>query len=134
MILVDKAAEHAHHVARLDTGNGGDRVRGEGFPQYRGVLEQLPLDGLEAVQPRGDQCVQALGNFEGVERAVGAESAILLNHEPAIEQHAHGLDGVEGDAGGTIADARAQLGGKAGNEPIEELTHRIRAQRVEVER
>ncbi len=133
-VLVDKAAEHAHDVARLDTGNGGDRVGGEGFPQYRSVLEQLPLDGLEAVQPRGDQCVQALGNFEGVQRPVGAESAMLLDHEPAIEEHAHGLDGVEGDPGGALADARAQLRGETGNEPIEELTHRIRAQRVEVKR
>ena len=112
MSLLTRLLSTRTDVARLDAGDGGDRVGGEGFPEYRCVLEQLPLDGLEAVQPRGDQRVQALGNFEGVQRTVGAESAILLDHEPAVEQHAHGLDGVQRDPGGAIADARAELLGQ----------------------
>ena len=68
-VLVDEAAEDARDRRGIDAGDGGDRECAvNDFPSTAASWSNWRSDGFEAVQPRGDQCVQALGNLEGVER------------------------------------------------------------------
>ena len=54
--------------------------------------------------------------------------------QPAVEQHPHGLDRVEGDPLCALDDPRPQLFREAGREAVEELLDLVRRERVEEER
>ena len=57
----------------------------------------------------------------------------LLEHA-AIAQHAHRLDGVQRDPVGRVAEPSPDIVGEPGDEPDEELVHRVVAERLEGER
>jgi hypothetical protein len=78
--------------------------------------------------------VQRLGNLERVDRAGRPVLVAVALEEPAVEQHANGLDGVERDAFCAVADHAAELAGQTRNEPLEELVHRGRRERFEEQR
>ena len=63
-----------------------------------------------------------------------AVDAVLLDEEAAVEEHADRLDRVQRHAFGAREDALAQLVGQAGDEPVEELAHRLLGERRERER
>ena len=81
--------------------------------------------GVEPVEPRGDERVQRLGHVERLDLARRSVDVAVALEQPAVEQHAHRLDGVEGDALGPAEDLPAQLVGQAGDEPVEQLSHRL---------
>jgi len=76
-----------------------------------------------AVEASGDQRVKGLGHIEGLDRPGGAVHVSLPRQEPPVEKHAYGLDGVEGDAVGPVADRHPQLRRQAGDEPMQERIH-----------
>jgi hypothetical protein len=58
----------------------------------------------------------------------------LAREEAAVEQHAHRLDGVEGDAFRALEDPLPQVIRQAWDEAFEQLLHRRGRERLERER
>jgi len=77
---------------------------------------------------------QRFRNIEPVERGYNAECLAFAFEHTAVEQHAHGLDRVEGDPVRALANLRAHLVGQSRHEPVEQRVHRVGLQRLEHER
>ena len=98
----------------LDVGacERGQRNACERLAEHGGVLQQPPLLGREAVEPRRDQRVQRLGDLERLDRPRQPVRRSFLDEQAAVEQHAHRLDRVQRDALGTrkdpVADVRSE--------------------------
>ena len=88
----------------------------------------------KAVEPGGDEGVQRLGHLQRADLAHRPVGGPLLNEVAAVEQHPDRLDRIERDALGPGQDLLAKRGWEPGNEPEQEVLHRGRRERLEVER
>ncbi len=131
------AHERGEEQLELRLGEAGEsREPGprECLAEHGPVLEQAPLRGGEAVEARRDQGVQRLWHLERADFADRPVDRTLPHEQAAVEQHPHRLDRVERDALGPREDLLAHRFRQAGDEPGQELLHRVRRERLEVER
>src|SRR6266498_4902029 len=112
----------------------GECLLGEALAEHGGVLDQAPLVHVESVEPRGDECMQCLGDLEGLDRAGRPIASPCAFEQPAVEQHPHRLDGVQRYTLGALEDLCQQLLRQAGHEAVEQLLHRRRSKRLEIDR
>src|SRR5437899_1359060 len=96
------------------------------------VLKQATLLGRQPVEACGDQPVQRLGNLERPDLAGDDVRRATFGEQPAIEQHAHRLDGVERHSLGARQDLVAQLRRQSRNKAREQLRHRALRERLEI--
>src|SRR4029078_907157 len=82
---------------------------------------------------RGDHVMQRLGHVERGNLACRPVDGAVLDEVAAVEEHAHGLDGVERYALGTGEDLVARLRGEAGDKAVEEVAHGPLRERIEVD-
>ena len=87
----------------------------KGPSEHRCVLEHASLLGRKAVEPCGDQRVEAGWHVEGLDRPRGRVAALVAPAAP-IDEHPDGLDRVERDALRLVEDLLATLDRKAGHE------------------
>ena len=78
--------------------------------------------------------MQCLGHVERCDLADGTVHRALLDEGAPVEQHAHRLDRVEGNAFGAREDLGSQGLGETRDEPGQQLLHRLGRQRLQVER
>ena len=83
----------------------------------------MPVRGIQAVEAGGDERVQRFGHREVGKLAGGAIGTLELLEALIVEEHSHGLDGVEGDALGASEDRGNGGLGQARNEAREQLAH-----------
>jgi hypothetical protein len=57
----------------------------------------------------------------------------VLLEQATVEEHAHGLYGIERNTLGGVEDLPAEIVREPGDEPVEELFHRRIGQRIERE-
>ena len=132
-LLADEPCEEGAEVSAPASAEGRQPSLGERLAEHGAVLEQPPLVRREAVEPRGDQGMQRLGDVERGDLARGPVDGAVLDEIAAVEEHAHGLDGVERHALGAGEDLLARLRGEAGDEAVEEVAHRLLRERIEVD-
>jgi hypothetical protein len=99
----------------------------------RCVLEEAPILGVQAVQPRRDQGPERVRDRQLSELARGQVAAFHGLQAPLAREHAHGLDDVQRD---TVSARDDRLGcgvRQPGDEAREQLPHRDVGQRVETE-
>jgi hypothetical protein len=106
----------------------------EALAENRRILDKLPLLRPEAVEARGRKRVQRLGNVEALHLPGERVALSLALEQPAVEEHPHGLDGVQRNALGSVEDLCAQAVRKAGSEPVEERHHGRARERLEGQR
>ena len=106
----------------------------ERLPEDRGVLHDGTLVGREVVDARRDQRVQGLRHLERPDRARDRVPVSLRLEQAPVEQHAHRLDRVQGNALRTLEDLAHELVGQPRHEPAHQLAHRPVGERVERER
>ena len=133
-VLAHERCEDGLQRLLVHPGQGSQAGLREGLAEHGGVFDHPPLHLLEAVEPRGDQRVQGLRHLERLDLSVGHVDVALAAQQPAVEQHAHGLHGVEGHALGPLADAHAELLREARHEPVEQLVDRVVRERLERDR
>jgi hypothetical protein len=125
------AHERGQHRVDLLVGAGErrQRVAREGLAQHRRIPQQALLRCREAVQPGGDQCMQSLGHLQRLQRPSQHIARSILGEQSLVEQHPHGLDGVQRDALRAGQDAVAHINREAGHETGQQLLH-VRQQRA----
>ena len=109
-------------------------VAGERLAEHGAVRKKPALVGGEAVQPRGDQCVQRLRHLELADLRDRTIHGAVLRDQAAVEEHSHRLDGIQRNAFGALEDLFPRPLGEARHETGEELLHRVLRKRLEVER
>ena len=133
-LLADERGEQLVDRVAVHPGQRCQRLPAERLADDGRVLQQAPLGLGEAVETGRDERVQGLWD---IQRADGPDRTVtraLTNEEPAVDQHAHGLDGIEGHAFGALEDLLAHLGRQPRHEPGDQLGHGCRRQRLEVDR
>ena len=75
--LLTRLARAASTLSDEHLGDRPQRRGGEGLAEDRGILEEPPLGGSDAVEARGDQSMERLGYLERVERPLDMERAVL---------------------------------------------------------
>ena len=90
--------------------------------------------GDEPVESRRDQGMQGLGHLERVDLADELVDGAFLYEQAAVEQHPHRLHRVQGNAFGAGEDPVPQRHRQPGYEPDQQLLHRLRRERLQVER
>ena len=100
----DESLERFADRVLVAAGQRGERVRREGLAEDRGVLQQRPVLGRETVQPCLDQRVERFGHVEVLDRTRRFEPVPVSAKQPSIQEHPHGLDGIERDPFGAFAD------------------------------
>ena len=78
--------------------------------------------------------MECLRDLEVLDAPGGVEAAVLLLQQPAVEEHANRLHGVQRDPFRTLEDPLPQLVRETRHEPAHELLHRRGRQRLEVQR
>ncbi len=133
-LLADERAEERLEVRLVESGERRQAEPRERLPEHRSVLDEAPLLRRKPVETSGDESVQRLGHLELADRAGRAVGVSFADDEAAVEQHADRLDRVEGHAFGAGEDSRAHVFREARHESRQQLVHRLRRQRLEVDR
>ena len=133
-LLADEGREQ-----RIELGLRRSAERGECRPRERlaehgSVLDHPALLCAEPVEPCCDQRVQRLGHLERLDRPRRPVDDPLLNEGTAVEQHSHGLHGVQRDPFGAFEDLPTHRLRETGDEPVEQVLHRGLGKRLEVDR
>ena len=97
-------------------------------------MDQLPLFRREPVKARRDERVQGRRDFQRFDRPRELVRGTIGGEQPSVQQHAHGLDRVQRDAFGARQDRVSHIGRQARHEALEQLLHRLRRQRLEIQR
>src|SRR5919198_4669784 len=108
-LLPHQRGEHRLHVGFGETGDGRETPRGECSAEHCGLLDGSALVRGEAVEPRGDERMQGLWNLECLDLPLEPIRVAVAHEDAAIEQHADGLDCVEGNTLGPFEYPRAEL-------------------------
>ena len=116
-------------VAAVDDGKRLDRER---VAQHGGVLEEGTLLGWEGIEARRDERLKGLGDLEGPELSGDRVGAVALDEDVAVDEHPHGLDGVERYPLGALEDLGGDVLGKALDEPTQQLAHGAAGQGLEM--
>src|SRR5207244_2538840 len=95
------------------------------------VLEHASLVRREPVEAGGDERMERLRHVELLDGSRRTVNGALLRQQAAVEQHAHGLDGVERHALGTGEDLASKRARQSGYETGEQLLHRLFGERLE---
>jgi hypothetical protein len=98
------------------------------------VLHAAPLVRREAVEAGCDEGLQRFGYLERLELASQAIAIALTHKQSAVEEHAHGLDGVERHSLRAPQNALPKLLGKPWHGTREEDFHCLARQRLEEDR
>ena len=101
----------------------GDGLARERLAEHRPVLEDATFLWAQSVETSGDERVQRLRHLQRLDRGGRPVDGALLHERPAVEEHAHRLDGVQRDALGAVEYLRRQLVRKPRREPAEEIVH-----------
>ena len=123
-LLRDQAVKDRGHTLDRAIRQRRDPSRRERLPEHGGVLQHRALVRREAVEPRRGQRVQRLGHIQLADVAGHPIAASVLFQQPTVEQHPHGLYGVQRHTFGARQNSRRQLLGQPGHEPVEQLAHR----------
>ena len=129
----DEPAKTVFEVRHLSAGDGGEGSKGKGLAEHRGVGDEVPVGGVEGIQAARDEGAQGLGDAEGAEVTDRLVSVFGSLQAAIREQHANGLDGVEGDAVRAVDDRPHRALGESRHEPGDELAHRRLRQRFQGE-
>ena len=112
-----------------------DRACGRGerevAAEHRHRLDHVALLGRQRVEPRAEQRDQAGRDVELAELAGQHQGAVALHQRAAIGQRPHRLDRVQRDALG-VGDDPLLGGGREGGHRVEQVLHRLVAERLEV--
>ncbi len=84
----------------------------ERLAEHRPVLDKPALLLRQAVEPGRDECVERLRHFERLHRPRWPVDVPFLHEQPTVEEHAHGLDGIQRDALGPVEDLVAKVVGQ----------------------
>jgi hypothetical protein len=77
---------------------------GERLAEDGGVLNQLSFGRRKAVEAGRNQRLERVRDLEWLDRPGGRIDVPVLHEQPAVEQHPHGLDRVQGNSLGAIED------------------------------
>jgi len=134
-LLADERREDRVQPFVRQAAERGDRLARERLAEHGSVLEKGALPGRQAVEARGDQSLERLGHVE-LDDGAGELVAIAVGarEQTLVEQHPHGLDGVQRHALGPIADPHEQVAGETRHHPVQQLLDRHVRQSLEVER
>lgn len=127
----DQGVEHALDFLLRLVAQRGDPGRHKRLTVDRGVLEHSALCRGQAVESRRRERVQRLGDVELAHIAGQHIARPLLREQPAVQQHADGLDGIQRNPLGAADDASEEILGQPGHESLEGLPHRGVGQRFE---
>ena len=133
-LLADQRREEMLELRRGEPADCREGLLREGLAEDRRVLDRSSFPRRESVQTGGDEGLEGLRNVERVDGSGGSVHRSLLHEEPAVQQHANGLDRVQRDALGAVADPRPQLCREPGHEPLQQLVHGVLAERFERQR
>ena len=111
------------------------RSPGEGSSaQHRALLHDTTFVRIEGVETRRDEGCQPRWSLELTQFADEVEGVVVGPCDDALVQEpSHRLDGVEGDAIGTLHDPCPRAVGKARDEAIQQLAHDLAGERVDRE-
>ena len=130
-VLSDQRREQRLELGVPLPGHGCQPAHGECPAEDGCVLDEAALIRGEAVEPGRDQRLERLRHLQRLDLAGEAEGMTFADEEPAVEQHADGLDGVERDSLRPDEDAIPELCGKARDRPGQQRLHRLAAERLE---
>ena len=133
-LLAHERRQHRVVERRIVVCERRERPLRERLAEHGAVLDDAALVGREPVQAGGDQRVQGLRHLQGVHGAGRPVDAPLLHQVAAVEQHAHGLDGVQRHALGAGQDLPREGIGQPRHEAVEQRPHRRLGQRLQIER
>ena len=95
------------------------------------MLDHASLVRGKTIEASRDEGVQRLRYVEVVEAPHQAKDLAVALERSAVEEHAHRFDRIERNAVGAIANLGANVVGKAGDEAVQQLVHRVVGQRLE---
>ena len=130
-LLAHERTEDGLELVGAQPGERGDRALGERLAENADVLDELPLLGGEAVEPRGRECMERLRHLERLDLGGRPVDGAVLREEAAIEQHPDRLDGVQRHALRPGEHLRLQVVGQAGDVALEEPAHLVVGERLE---
>ena len=111
-----------------------DRPAGEAPAQHRALLHDTTFVRIEGVETRRDEGCQPRWSLELTQFADEVEGVVVgLCDDALVQEPSHRLDGVEGDAIGTLHDPCTRAVGKARDEAIQQLAHDLAGERVDRE-
>ena len=110
------------------------RLERERLAEHRGVLDQGPGVGLEAVEARGHQRAQRARDLDRAEVAHGHVHAVPFLQAPVRDQHPDRLHGVQRDAVRALEDRRHGGLGQPRDEAGEQRPHLAVGQRPQRQR
>ena len=129
-----EGAQPALEIHHRDPRDDAEAGEGERLPEHGRILEDGPVRGLEGVEPARDERGQGLRDSQ-VAQVAGRSIDIAVKGEFALgQEHPDRFDRVQRDpvrAGDDRLDRRLR---QPGDQAGEQVAHRRRGQRLEIER
>ena len=97
--------------SRRPAGQRGERAQREAEPRTEARPTSSRGRVVEGIEPGAEERLRESGTASVAEVAGQAEPPADLGQRAPVEQHANGLDGVQRDARGAVADRRARASG-----------------------
>ena len=120
-------------TSRLDPAESGEPPLREGLPEHGAVLEEPALVGCQAVEAGRDQRVERLRHVERHDLARGGVDRASWTRTPRSSSIRTVSTAYSGTPSARSRICAAQAGRQAGDEPVEQLAHRLLRERVEVD-
>ena len=122
------------HRRLVPPGHRDQRLGRESGTQHRGVSDQPPHLRGQAIEPGGQQRVQAVRHGQLADVADQAVDALKGLDDVPVDQRADRFHREQRDALGLARDLRPRHGRHAGHQRVHQLVHRRRIQRVQGQR
>ena len=130
-LLPDECVEGSLELLDFEPRDSGEAAAREGLTEDGRGLDCKALRRRQAVEPGRDERVQRLRDVERRDLAARDECVAVARQQATVEQHPHGLDRVERNAVGALADLHTQLVAEPWREPAQELVQRVVVEWIE---
>ncbi len=108
-LFAHEAVQELVESVHIEADELGQRAAPEGLAENRRLLEQTPLIGREAVEARSNEGVKCVGDLEGRDRTDRLVTQALSHEQATVDEHAHGLDGIQGNPFRALKDLFTHL-------------------------
>ena len=122
-LLAHERMKQCVELRLAEPGECGERCARKRLSEHGSVLQQPALLRRQTVETGGDQRMQGFRHLECLDLADGSVDGAFLDERAAVEQHPHGLDGIERNTLRAGKDLIAQTLRQAGNEAAQQLIH-----------